>query len=873
MPLLRLLVLVSLVATNAAHALSEDGEADKPRGLALAGDGASPGYTLVSPFSDTVTYLLDDQARVVHSWTSGYRPGLAPYLLPNGNLLRGVQVEDLPVRFGAGGITGGIQEFSWDGELVWEFLLASDRAHLHHDIEPLPNGNLLAIVWEAKTTDEVRAAGRRETHAGDDGLWPGAIYEIEPHRPHGARVVWEWRVWDHLVQDEDPSLPNYGKPSDHPHRVDINGDVARSAEDESVQAMSSEERANLIALGYIDGDGGDGDDDGDGGGHGDDNDATRADWLHINGIDYNAELDQIVVSSWFMNEIWVIDHGTTTEQASGPAGDLLYRWGNPQVYGRGGPADRQLFHQHDPQWVPRGFPGAGNITIFNNGRGRPDEEYSSVVEIAPPLRADGTYALEGDAPFGPEAPTWEYEPPEDERVYASFISGAHRLPNGNTLVCSGPDGRVFEVTPAGALVWDLLSPFGKLDDDGEADVFTYGMFRATRIAPDNPGLQGRTLTPLDPAPLTAVDEFASRPARAPRPGDWDELLGGRKSDLEHWVDVNCAPGTFELIDNPDDDDERILRCSGAPIGLARSKEMYENFILEFEWRHLDDPGNAGLFIWADPLPALGGPFTRGVEVQICNLGNGTWFTSHGDIFPIWGAEMTPDPRFRISNSRSMPNEDSFHARPTGEWNHYRITAFDGTVSLEVNGELVTAGTNASPSKGYLCLESEGGEVHFRDMRILELPVGPNPADEASTAREAGEHTTLYTGVDLEGWTVNAGEWKADDWKLVASSMGELLTELPETWTSLVVDFKRETADEILPFVLGGQDVLLSGEQAGEWNRVEFTRDDESVTVTMGEASTTLSARTALALVNEGDALEFANIFVEAPEPEEEGDDD
>ena len=202
---IRLACLAVALSVASAAAQEEEKEAPPERGLLVAEPGTSPGYTLIAPFSLETTYLLDDQARVVHSWESRYPPGLAPYLLPNGNLLRGIQVEDLPVDFGAGGITGGLQEFTWDGELVWQYILASDEAHLHHDVEPLPNGNLLAIAWTSRTQEEALAAGRRETHAGDT--------RCKMHKTH---LLWGGEGPPHnRPQPKSPPLPHL--PSSPPH--------------------------------------------------------------------------------------------------------------------------------------------------------------------------------------------------------------------------------------------------------------------------------------------------------------------------------------------------------------------------------------------------------------------------------------------------------------------------------------------------------------------------------------------------------------------------------------------------------------------------------------------------------------------------------
>ena len=882
-----------LTAAPLQDADEQKEEKEELRGVITHESGVAPGYTLMSPFSNGIAYLVDHEGQVVHTWESDYKPGLAPYLLPNGNLLRGIQL-DLEHQFSGGGMAGGLQEFTWDGELVWEFHLASDLWVYHHDIEPLPNGNILMIAWESRTKEESLAMGRKPSHAGDKGFWPALLIEVEPLRPFGARVVWEWRAWDHLIQDHDPSLPNYGDPSEHPERIDINADVPREEDDakkddgakKKDSSMSPQERKRLIALGYLDPDeGAEDEDDADADGDGEKKKETReekrtrerADWLHLNGMDYNAELDQIVVSSWHMNEIWVIDHSTSTEQArgstggrSGRGGDLLYRWGNPAMYRQGDDSDRQLFHQHDPQWIPEGFPGAGNLTIFNNGRKRPEKEYSSVVEIVPPLKPDGTYAWTKGEAFSPAEPVWEYGPSDDENLfYASFISGAHRLRNGNTLATSGPQGRLIEVNAEREIVWDYKNPFGSIPKDGVPNDFTFGMFRATRIAPDHEGLRGRKLTPIDPQPKTARELFAERPKPGDAPTGWKPLFN-KDISLTRWVNVNCAPGrTFNMRPNPDDEDETILICTGKPTGLLRSDRMYENFIAELEWRHMDEPSNAGFFLWADPLPAVGGPFTRGIEVQICNLGNGDWFTSHGDIFPIWGSKMTPDPRFRISGSRSMPKEDAYHVRPTGEWNHYRITAIDGSVTLEVNGKLVTAGSGCTPSKGYLCLESEGGELHVRNLKIWELPAGTHAADADRTASEATDHETLYSGVDLEEWEIVSGDWKSEDWRMtVAAADGVIERKLPKDAVDLFFDFKREAkaSSAKLPFRIGDARFDAAGETSGKWNRVHVRLSESEIAVDFGGKRQTAprakADETKLVLVNDGIATEFCSVFVE-----------
>ena len=236
---------------------------------------------------------------------------------------------------------------------------------------------------------------------------------------------------------------------------------------------------------------------------------------------------------------------------------------------------------------------------------------------------------------------------------------------------------------------------------------------------------------------------------------WELLFNGE--DLSGWEHVNCAPETFTVRDD-------MIICSGEPMGILRTDRMYENFILELEWRHMEPQGNAGLFIWSNPLPAVGQPFSRSIEVQILDGRNTENYTSHGDIFGIHGATMEPRHPHPNGWMRSLPSE--WRANSSPEWNHYRVTCNDGAIALEVNGEEVNGATNAHFRKGYICLESEGAETHFRNIRIKELP-STNPSPD-EIAPEAEEFRTLYSGLDLRGWTHEAGEeipWRPDDWRL------------------------------------------------------------------------------------------------------------
>ena len=426
--------------------------------------GAFEGYTLIAPLKHTVVYLLDMDGRVVHTWDNGLLPGNSVRLLPDGRLLRATSVQDNKV-FGAPNFGGGrLQILNWDGELEWDYRISDDKQYQHHDITPMPNGNVLALAWDHRSKEEAIAAGRPADQISRDQVWPEMVLEVKPTGPTSGEVVWEWRLWDHLVQNVDPSKENYGVVADHPGRLDLNCVPER----------------------------------------------TAPDWNHGNSIDYNPELDQILLDFRVMSELYVIDHSTTTEEARGKAGDFLYRWGNPRMYGRGDESDQTLFSQHHPHWIEPGLPGAGNILVFNNGNARPGGDSSSVDEVRPPLTA-GAYQLETGEAFGPEKAVWSYAADPKSDFYSHFISGSQRLPNGNTLICSGAWSRVFEVTPEGKIVWEYRASYARPDAPkseggmleegapmpGRAQLQGYGVFRATRYAPDHPGLAGRELRPVE----------------------------------------------------------------------------------------------------------------------------------------------------------------------------------------------------------------------------------------------------------------------------------------------------------------------------------------------------------------------------------------
>jgi hypothetical protein len=417
-------------------------------GLAINEPGAFPGYTLISTMNTKKSYLIDNQAKVVHSWQSDINSVHCAYLLENGHLLRPADLGGADRSFGGGpGALGRIQEYTWDGQLVWDFKLFNDKQLFHHDVTRMPNGNFLFVVWDKKTAQEAIAAGRKKDLVSNY-LLPDSLVEVKPTGKTTGEVVWEWHLWDHLIQDHDSSQANFGNVAAHPELVDIN-----FVEDSMAPVVARKDGLEkLKSIGYVG------------------SPASRAqrinpDWNHFNSVAYHAELDQVLVSVHDFSEIWIIDHSTTTAEAagrtggkSGKGGDLLYRWGNPRVYRAGTVADQKLFAQHNAHWISRGLPGEGHILIFNNGVRRPDGACSSVDEIIPPVDEKGRYPLKEGAAFGPEKAYWSYSAPKKSDFYSVFISGAHRLPNGNTQICSGANGTVFEVTPDKKIVWKYINP-------------------------------------------------------------------------------------------------------------------------------------------------------------------------------------------------------------------------------------------------------------------------------------------------------------------------------------------------------------------------------------------------------------------------------
>jgi hypothetical protein len=431
-------VVVALVAALSGGASARD----EPPGLVAARADASPGYTLFAPLELERTYLIDLDGKTVHTWKTDTRPGLFQYLLDDGHLLRTGNLE-LQNAFRDGhGAGGRVEELDWHGNLVWRLDYANGEHMQHHDIEPLPNGDVLLIAWERKTAAEALAAGRSPKLLPDGELWPDTVVQ---YRPSSGEIVWEWRVWDHLIQDHDPTKADFGDVNQHPGRIDVNH--------------------------VLEGNRG------------------EKDWNHLNSVSYDAARDEVILSSRSFSELWIIDHATTTEEARGPAGDLKFRFGNPATTKARG--ERTLYVQHDAERIAAGLPGAGDLLVFSNGlpKTRP---YSSVEQITPTM-VDGEYVQQGDGTFAAKVKR-VYPTRGSDRFFAAIVSGAQRLPNGNTLMADGPHGRILEVDTAGEVVWEYENPHFRVRPNtpkqsgaGEP-ILPQWMFRADRYPVDDPGL-------------------------------------------------------------------------------------------------------------------------------------------------------------------------------------------------------------------------------------------------------------------------------------------------------------------------------------------------------------------------------------------------
>ena len=411
------IVTISIAFSSLVNAQFEGTQLNTPEAL--------PSYTLYQNFN--LTYVVDNCGGIVAEWPNIENSRFHPKLLPNGNIIH---------------ITGNqIVEHDWEGNRLRSTSVEADL-ELIYEVILLPNGNYLSAARRVVSGDFFTDLGYSE--AAELFTWNDAVVEINPE---DGSIVWEWRISDHIIQQRDQNLPNYGILEENPQLLNV----------DAISAF----------------------------------DWTTRESFMINGMDYNPELDQIALSVRKMSEVIIIDHSTTAEEArghtggkSGMGGDILYRWGNPQNYNQGGPEDRILFFQHNPNWIEHGE-HKGSLVMYNNGLNRPNTnfqtQFSTVEIVNTGVNVDGRYTKLEDEPFGPSIPTFTLSGEVDKNdFYSGYTCGAEVLPNGNIFITIGRNLREF--TMDGQQVWVYQIPFG-------------GPFRTEKYPLDYPAFQNRDLTP------------------------------------------------------------------------------------------------------------------------------------------------------------------------------------------------------------------------------------------------------------------------------------------------------------------------------------------------------------------------------------------
>lgn len=436
---------------------SEEGTADQDETEApdqSEGQAAAQGGNLIlyTPSLSTTTYLVDGSNGVAHQWPSEYKAGQSAFLQDDGSIIRPGAINDVDPdnRFVAAyrkghnttfQVGGFLERISKDGEVLWSFEYYGDDFAPHHVATVMPNGNLLLPVWRYHTEEESLALGRDPRHLTSGGLWIDSLVEVRPTES-GGEVVWEWRASDHLVQDFDSTKANYGELADHPGLIDINYGKGLNVPE---------------------------------------------DFMHVNSAYYIEELDQIAFTSYHYSELWVIDHSTTTEEAAGSTGgrygrggDLLYRWGNPWVYGRDDAEVFLLSAVHDPKWLPE----ERHFIMYDNNIADRDRDLdggnSMVVEIEPPMAPDGSYLPGEDGVYGPAEPVLA----ADLGVEAQSVGTAQRFSGGRTLSCDCTASEAIWLDADGTVIGTAAIWENTVMDPDLTQVF-----RLVSYPPDHPGVR------------------------------------------------------------------------------------------------------------------------------------------------------------------------------------------------------------------------------------------------------------------------------------------------------------------------------------------------------------------------------------------------
>ncbi len=456
--------------------------------------GSYNGYNLIYPHNQPHVYLLDNCGRIINQWddVEGYKPGNTAYITTDGHLIKTKRKSS--ESFGYIYDTTGeayVECRDWDNNLLWQFSYVTDSGRLHHDIEVTPQGTILMIAWDHYSVEEAILKGRLPIYMEQDAFSPDKIMEYDPAVDS---IIWEWKAWDHLVQDIDPARPDYGVISDNFRRININYE----------------------------------------------NNFNRADWMHVNSIDYHPGRDHIMINVPTFNEIWIIDHSTTTEEAagssggkSGHGGDLLWRWGNPAAYNKGTLDDQKLYFQHDALWaldyLETDDPNLNQISIFNN-KWTSSESSVGTISITYDTITHNYPRQEGK--FLPNDFSYHWTHPEPSKMYSTNMSSMQILPNGNHLICAGRQGYSFEYDPMlERIVWEYITPLRNGFIASQNDNLNIGenpTFRIRRYPLEYSGFEGKDLAPKDYLEMNPDLNFC------------DQLLS----------DSNPADSRFAIYPNP-----------------------------------------------------------------------------------------------------------------------------------------------------------------------------------------------------------------------------------------------------------------------------------------------------------------------------------
>lgn len=446
-------------------------------GLISYNGTATEGYNFIYPINQATAYLINNCGEIVNTWpdSAQYMSGPVATLTSDGKLLKTKRKRDFSQdKIFAPGAGAIVELRNWENDIEWSFALNNQFSRLHHDIEIMPNGNFLFLIWDLKTKEECIKAGRDTLFLPEGRIFSERIIEINPKT---NEIVWEWSVWDHLIQDFDPNKENFGSLNENPGKVNINTN-----------------KAGITGL-------------------------PNADWMHINSMDYNSDLDQILFSVPTFGEIMIIDHSTSTAQAKTNAGglgkkggDILYRWGNEKNYNPNSTESQKLFFQHDARWLnylPINNPDRNKISIFNN-RLQPNS-LGYTLSLPWDMYIWGyTFA---DGKYGPKDVDKIIKHPIPSKQQSAIASSIQFLDNGNIMACAAATGYAYELNKQGEVIWEYVLPYKGANPVEQGTLLIPNdnpIFNTRKYLPDFIGFQDKELSPKGYIELLPDSTFCNR---------------------------------------------------------------------------------------------------------------------------------------------------------------------------------------------------------------------------------------------------------------------------------------------------------------------------------------------------------------------------